>query len=69
MANKALGPDGPRALLASIPTPLNFQLGNTDTVCQYIAHTHYTDGSMTFVLGTGGCFQVLVNSLFVVLLP
>ena len=32
LANKALGPDGPRALLASIPTPLNFQLGNTDTV-------------------------------------
>ena len=23
---------GPRALLAIIPTPLNFQLGNTDTV-------------------------------------
>ena len=30
----ALGPPalGPRALLANIPTPLNFQVGNTDTV-------------------------------------
>ena len=28
-ANKA---QGPRALLANIPTPLNFQLGNTDTI-------------------------------------
>ena len=30
----ALGPPalGPWALLANIPTPLNFQLGNTDTV-------------------------------------
>ena len=33
LANKALGPSGPRALLASIPTPLNLQLGNIDTVC------------------------------------
>ena len=34
LANKALGPwaSGPRALLANIPTPLNFKLGNTDTV-------------------------------------
>ena len=32
LANKALGPGGPRALLASIPSPLNSQLGNTDTV-------------------------------------
>ena len=31
LANKALGPGGPRALLASIPTPLNLQLGNIDT--------------------------------------
>ena len=30
----ALGPTalGPHALLANIPTPLNFQLGNTDTI-------------------------------------
>ena len=34
LANKALGSraSGPRALLANIPTTLNFQLGNTDTV-------------------------------------
>ena len=32
IANKALGPSDPRDLLANIPTPLNFQLGNTDTV-------------------------------------
>ena len=29
LANK---PRGPRASLANIPTPLNFQLGNTDSI-------------------------------------
>ena len=29
LANNAFGP---RALLANIPTPLNIQLGNTDTI-------------------------------------
>ena len=37
VANKTLGPRPPafepRALLANIITQLNFQLGNTDTVC------------------------------------
>ena len=32
MANKARGPPGPRALLASIPSPLNSQLGNTGSI-------------------------------------
>ena len=32
LANKARGPPGPRALLASIPSPLNSQLGNTGSI-------------------------------------
>ena len=38
LANKALGP---RTLLANIPTPLNLQLVNTDTVLSYSV-LHYT---------------------------
>ena len=36
LANKARGPLGPRALLASIPTPLNLQLGNIGSIFQLI---------------------------------
>ena len=36
LANKARGPPGPRALLASIPTPLNLQLGNIGSIFQLI---------------------------------
>ena len=36
IANKALGPSDRWDLLANIPTPLNFQLGNTDTVDHFI---------------------------------
>ena len=42
IANKALGPSDPRDLLANIPTPLSFQLGNTDTVLYCIMYTVHT---------------------------
>ena len=44
LANKALGPwaSGPRALLANIPTPLNFQLGNTGSISHLTSrNNHY----------------------------
>ena len=32
LANKAQGPQGPWAVIANIPTSLNLQLGNTDSI-------------------------------------